>query len=965
MRQIATVDSLKTFLNTEARPDLIDKWEPGMEIFVMVQQDNGIPKDKNKRAKVYVDPDQPDEQAWHNIRLPRIPTNLSDGIDVVIDNSADNWPIKFSLNDHAHAIGGSGWNYKERCVKYVGFDFDAIIDHAGFGKALSAEQIDNIDRAARLEPRFEIRWSTSGNGKHVYVPVVQNKYAECGSREELSAIAKYIIDSISATANFPFNTDVDHCGDILWLWHRKYKTLGGLKSNSLKLIQSAKEPFELSNWDWRNYLELTTLKRRTRPVPGWKLTQEQVQKLNPGTYTGDSTDMLEAEQIMLSDANDIDEAADALVGKQLDEEHKTHIKWLQTNGCYWWYDQTRTMLVCHTFDLERMADALKFRGKFQTDSQGTETGADQNAYAFPLPDGAWVVRRHTKGVEEHKSWFADSSGWTCTYLNRYPRFEDIAKASGTRGKKGWVFNTLDEARTVLQTMGYPIDHVDAIKRRPVTVERIDENSLKVWVGTKKDDDREDLPGWVEDTAQRWAMYIESENFQSDEDNNIPDDVLRFTVTPDKETAGWYIGTIHGWVRTGKSESDALAKTKFSKHATGAIGAAIENPWMIACEPFQAEYPTQGRVWNLRSPQLTIAPNPNWEPDAFPTWEAILNHVGTNLTRTTEDNSWCQDVGILTGGDYVAYWVAFLLRKPKLHLPYLFLYSMAESTGKSTLHEALSLLINPGVSRADQALQSQGNFNGELESAVLCIIEETNFGSMRGKGSVLGKIKDWVVGSQIAIHRKGKTPYLVPNTTHWIHTSNDIDACPVSAADTRITMMEVPRLETEIPKELLQRQLTEEAPHFLGYLWSLQLPDAKSRLAIPALNTPIKEEASALQADDMLDFIDTQAYRVNGSMTSVTDLFNKFIQYIGPQKASRWSRQAVERRMRTLGFPRGLLSGMMTFGNVALIPKPKTYGVTAYLDGVILKFEMDTSKPAHIPDMPRGFDIGEDGEVTLG
>ena len=965
MRQIATVDSLDTFLQTETRPDLYAKWKPGMEIFVMVQQDNGIPKDKNKRAKVYVDPDEPDGQAWHNIRLPRIPANLADGIDCVIDNSADQWPIKFSLNDHAHAIGGSGWNYRDRRIEYVGFDFDAIIDHIGFGKALEPERLDEIERAARLESRFEIRWSTSGNGKHIYVPIADTKYAECGSREEVRAIAKYIIDTISATASFAFNTDVDHCGDILWLFHRKYKTLGGLASNSLKLIQPAREPFELKNWDWRNYLELTTMKRKARPVPGWKLTPEQVMALNPGTYNGDdATEMLEAEQIMLSDAADIDQAADALVGKVLDPQHREHMKWLHQNGAYFWFDQSRTMLVCHTYDLARMADDLKFRGKFITDSQGSETGADQNAFAFPLPDGAWVVRRHTKGVEEHKSWFKDGSGWTCTYLNRYPRFEDVAKSAGTKGKKGWTFDNLASARNTLQSMGFPIDHVELIKNRDTTIERIDEENLKVWVPRNKGDDREDLPGWVEDTAQRWAMYIESETFKSEEANNIPDDVLRFSITPDKEAAGWYIMTAHGWVRTGKVEADALSKTKFNKNAIAAIGAAIESPWMIACEPFQPEYPTTGRVWNLKSPRLIVSANPNWEPDGFPTWESVLNHIGTSLTRTVEADEWCQHVGILTGGDYLAFWIAFLLRKPKLHLPYLFLYSMSENTGKSTLHEALSLLINPGVARADQALQSQGNFNGELENAVLCVIEETNFGAMKGKATTLSKLKDWITGSQISIHRKGKTPYLVQNSTHWIHSSNDMDACPVSAADTRITMIEVPRLEKEVPKDLLQRQLAEEAPHFLGYLWTLQLPDAKGRLSIPALNTPIKEEASAMQADDLSDFLDTQAYRIDGAYTSVTDLYNKFIQYVGPSKASRWSRQAVERRMRSLSFPRGLLSGIATFGNIALEPKPRTHGKVAYVDGPVLKFELDESR-SHVPDMPRGFTVSEDGDVTIG
>ena len=57
-------------------------------------------------------------------------------------------------------------------------------------------------------------------------------------------------------------------------------------------------------------------------------------------------------------------------------------------------------------------------------------------------------------------------------------------------------------------------------------------------------------------------------------------------------------------------------------------------------------------------------------------------------------------GVLTGADYLKCWIAALFQEPMEPLPYLFLYSQEQNTGKSILHEALSLLLTRGVVRAE-------------------------------------------------------------------------------------------------------------------------------------------------------------------------------------------------------------------------------------------------------------------------
>src|SRR5690606_33656401 len=103
------------------------------------------------------------------------------------------------------------------------------------------------------------------------------------------------------------------------------------------------------------------------------------------------------------------------------------------------------------------------------------------------------------------------------------------------------------------------------------------------------------------------------------------------------------------------------------------------------------------------------------------------------------------------------------------LPYLFLYG-PQGSGKSIFHEALSLLVTKGIVRADAALISQSGFNGELVSAVLCVIEETDL--RQNKTIAYNRIKDWVTGKTINIHVKGGTPYSAANMTHWLQCANE-------------------------------------------------------------------------------------------------------------------------------------------------------------------------------------------------
>lgn len=222
----------------------------------------------------------------------------------------------------------------------------------------------------------------------------------------------------------------------------------------------------------------------------------------------------------------------------------------------------------------------------------------------------------------------------------------------------------------------------------------------------------------------------------------------------------------------------------------------------------------------------------------PLWDKVLQHCGADLDESLKKQPWAVRNGIETGEEYLRLWIACMLREPFESLPYLFLFG-PQCSGKSILHEAISLLIAKGAVSADRALVSK--LNGELDNAVLCYVEETDVNPV-GSWSY-NKLKDWVTGRGVFIHTKRQC-YTQDNSTHWIQCSNDLAYAPVSALGRRITMICVAPLKDgeEIPKNILLAKLKEEAPHFLRTLLDLRLPTVEGRLRIPIIETPQKRQA---------------------------------------------------------------------------------------------------------------------------
>jgi len=593
------------------------------------------------------------------------------------------------------------------------------------------------------------------------------------------------------------------------------------------------------------------------------------------------------------------------VQEKLGTEHKRLIDWLSEHQCMWHWDQDGNMLVTHTFHLKEAHDALKLKGLYKTTSLGRERGQDQNCFCLPLKDGGWVVRRFTPGVREAESWDQDGSGWTRCYLNVEPnlptaaRFHDgIEHPSG-----GYIFKFGSEAVKVAQALGADMEVANYAQSRKTKLKPHKDGRLIVEIERQPEDNPEKMKGWLaEGKSWKRIFNIQTTGTTENEVGNF-DEIIRHIVTEQKADAGWVVKSESAWIQEPLSHTKAVLRSQGLNDRESQIvtGECILKRWTIVNEPFQPEY-LGDRKWNRDACQLMFFPSKT-DGLAFPTWNKILNHVGSGLDEAIQAHPWAKANGIVSGADYLRCWIASLFQHPKEPLPFLFLYG-PEASGKTAFHEALSLLITrSGYERADRALLSNQGFNGELVRAILCVVEETNL-SQKNR-TAYNRIKDWVTSRHLPVHPKGGTPYLAVNTTHWVQCSNSIGSCPVFTGDTRITMIfvdDIHKSQWEHRHKMVAK-LKKEAPDFLGSVMRLEIPESSDRLNIPVVTTNEKKRLQAENQSALEQFITEKCFISHGQAIKLSEFWEAFANSIDSSELGEWSKAKMGRSL-----PRPLIKG---------------------------------------------------------
>lgn len=866
--------AIGAFLRQFTVPDLAELYSPEMEVQVVVAPGKGERIDgeyKGVRWQGYTD----GGQTWKAFRIPLKADTVPEYNDT---------PMKFDLSAHAEGIGMTGWNWVKRESRHVAFDFDVITGHSDkHTKTVNREELDRVREVASTIPWVTTRYSTSGKGLHLYVML---EPVPTANHTEHAALARAILAQMSALTGYDFQAKVDVCGGNMWVWHRKQRDTKGL--------QLIKQGTKLNS-----------------PPNNWQQHVKVVQTRSTKFAAEEPVQVLASQRSKMP----------------LDEDHLRLIRWLEEEKRFFWWDADAHMLVTHTGHLKAAHSELHLRGIFETSSTQSDLQT-QNCFAFPVRQGGWAVRRYGIGTVEHPSWDQDGRGWTRTYFNREPTLHATARSfNGLESPTGgYVFQAGSDGIQAAAAIGAEVNLPVGMQERSMTIKPHKDGQRVVVEIPKEQHETKQLDGWLAN-KNRWTRIYSANLVPPNSDNNTEsfDDVIRHMVTTTGDDAGWSVNVEGRW------NSEPLSHVKLGlKHLDvrtqeldSVVGAAILRPWTLVTQPFKPEYPGN-RTWNRHAPQFRFTPSKEDEL-SYPTWTKILEHTGNQLTAAMQSHPWCKMHGVLTGADYLKCWIASMLQFPTEPLPYLFIYGMTQATGKSILHEAIQLLFSPGYVRADFAL-GNSNFNGELEGAILCVVEETDLANNKG---AYNKLKDWVTSADLAIHQKMMTPRQVTNTTHWIQCANPRSACPVFPGDTRITMLHVPEQpRNPIPKTALFSALEKEAPHFLGELLRLEIPPPYDRLRIPVVETPDKVSAIEFNQCSLDTFIKECCFRVPGATVSLGDFFDRFIAWLDPQERHLWgTKQKVSQRMPP-EFPKGRLTndsswhwGNITFDDSVVATKP--------------------------------------------
>jgi hypothetical protein len=893
-------EAIARLLIAKTHPDLAKLYTPEMEVQVLAAKDDGEmikePGFQGKEWRAFTD----GFNTWKSIRIPYKANT---------EPEYEDKPISFSLEHHAEGIGMTGWNWKKRTSQWVAYDFDAIVGHSDkHSKKLTDKELEEVTEQLKRIPFSTLRLSTSGKGLHLYVFLDSIPTA---NHTEHAALARSVLSMLSGMVGADFTTRVDICGGNMWVWHRKMYTSYvlhkdnisfGDKNQGLKLIKQGEVLKEVPA-NWRDHVPVISRTCKTT-IPSF-------------VYDLNTTD---PDKLFT-------ELSSQRPKTPLDLEHKKLIEWLSHNNCRWWWDNDNWMLVTHTYHLKEAHLALKMRGKYETLATGSERGGDHNAFCFPVRGGAWAIRRYSLGVKEADTWEQDGSRWTRCYINRDIDLSLAARMyDGVEHEKGgFIFRDAESAVKALSEVGVNFDPLPAwITGRKTILKPVrGDNKLLVTIEAEEGkDDATKMSGWyIEKKFWRRIFRVDLPTVPSGDNKEDYNDLIRHVSNEEGADAGWMLRREGHWCDEPIEHIKIVLRSmdQDQRSIDQILGGSIINAWKLVNHPFQPEYPGN-REWNRDAARFIVAPTADAEQLSYPTWQKVLENCGKGLDYDIKDHVWCKENSISNGADYLKLWLACMFKFPDRPTPYLAFWGDQDS-GKSTFHEMLNLLFEGGTMGADTALTSKEGFNGELLSAILCIVEET---SMKGSTLANRRIKDWVTSPYITIHAKNCTPYRAKNYTHWIQTANEQEDCPVFPGDTRITLIHVSELQKDkmIPKDELRTLLQKEAPDFLASVLAIEIPKSNSRLALPIIETSDKKRLEQKNMSLIEQFILEEVACVDGYLIAATEFHEKFSCWVDDKERGNWSKTKIGRELPNK-FPRGRIGnsnetgyGNMTFDKEA-------------------------------------------------
>jgi hypothetical protein len=152
--------AIKAFLTHSTHPDLAALYNANMECQVNVLQAGGQRVEGEYKGRSWLGWTD-GINTWKPFRIPWNANTEPEYTDTA---------MKFDLVKYAEGIGMTGFDWKNRVSKWVGYDYDAIVGHSEkHTKKLTEEEFIELEKKVADVPWVSLRLSTSGKGRHLYV----------------------------------------------------------------------------------------------------------------------------------------------------------------------------------------------------------------------------------------------------------------------------------------------------------------------------------------------------------------------------------------------------------------------------------------------------------------------------------------------------------------------------------------------------------------------------------------------------------------------------------------------------------------------------------------------------------------------------------------------------------------------------------------------------------------------------
>lgn len=156
-------------------------------------------------------------------------------------------------------------------------------------------------------------------------------------------------------------------------------------------------------------------------------------------------------------------------------------------------------------------------------------------------------------------------------------------------------------------------------------------------------------------------------------------------------------------------------------------------------------------------------------------EVFKNHIMSHLIDNEKD------------AHYFMQWLAWQVQHTGQLLGWACVLQGVEGDGKTTIANIMQYVLGKPNVRIIGNEIVQGSFKSWVAGHVFCTVEEMTV-TGKDKTVIMNNLKQYITNSEVDLHKKGENAETVPNYSHYLFLTNNIDGLPINENDRRYFFM---------------------------------------------------------------------------------------------------------------------------------------------------------------------------------